>query len=201
MMLDIDDVVLYSDTWTSHLAQINELFKRLSAANLTVNHAEWEFGQASVSYLAKVVRSGHVRPVWAKIQRPAMNFKGFLVSHPNILSPKVPFGWSVKCLEIFDNAKSLLVSALALATPNFDCPFCVAVDTRDGCCSVAVSRCSVSYYSRFNHHQQAYTVKREALALILTRHFEVYLGSSLSPVDAYSDHNPLVFIDWMKNQN
>ena len=50
----IDDVV-YSTSWTHHLDQINELFTRLAAANLTVNLAKCELGKASVTYLGKIV--------------------------------------------------------------------------------------------------------------------------------------------------
>ena len=61
----------------------------------------------------------------------------------------------------------------------------------------------VCYFSKkFNRHQRAYsTVEREALALNLAvQHFEVYLGSSPCPIDLFTDHNPLVFIDRMRNQ-
>ena len=98
-----------------------------------------------------------------------------------------------------------------LSAPNFDCPFSVAVDASgSGAGAVLLQLGSdgvehpVGYYSKkFNRHQQVYsTVEREALALILAvQHFEVYLGSSSSPIDVFTDHNPLVFIDRMRNQN
>ena len=62
----------------------------------------------------------------------------------------------------------------------------------------------VSYYSKkFNRHQRAYsTVEKEALALILAlKHFEVYAGSSNEPTLVYTDHNPLVFLNQMRNTN
>ncbi|KAL6489213.1 hypothetical protein MHYP_G00029540 [Metynnis hypsauchen] len=62
----------------------------------------------------------------------------------------------------------------------------------------------VCYFSvKFNRHQRAYsTIEKEALALILAlQHFEVYVGSTVGPVTVYTDHNPLVFIARMKNQN
>ena len=62
----------------------------------------------------------------------------------------------------------------------------------------------VAYYSKkFNNAQQRYsTTEKETLALIMSlTHFEVYLGSSPSPVKIYMDHNPLIFIRRLKNQN
>ena len=50
--------VIYSSTWSLHIAQVEEVFGRLAAANLTVNLAKCEFGQATVTYLGKVVGRG-----------------------------------------------------------------------------------------------------------------------------------------------
>ncbi len=62
----------------------------------------------------------------------------------------------------------------------------------------------VCYYSKkFNRHQVNYsTIEKEALALLLTlQHSEVYIGSSPQPIDVYTDHNPLVFLQRMCNKN
>ena len=62
----------------------------------------------------------------------------------------------------------------------------------------------VSYFSKkFNRHQRVYsTIEREALALVMAiKHFEVYVGSASAPVVVYTDHNPLVFINQMRNTN
>ena len=46
------------------------------------------------------------------------------------------------------------------------------------------------------------TVEKECLSLILAvQHFEVYLTSSSLTIVVYSDHNPLTFINKMKNNN
>lgn len=39
----LDNVVIYSDDWESHLYRVRALFKRLLAANLTVNLTKCEF--------------------------------------------------------------------------------------------------------------------------------------------------------------
>lgn len=64
----LDDVVIYSDTWDSHLERMQELFTHLAEARLTVNLAKCEFARATVTYLGRVVGQGQVRPVNAKIQ-------------------------------------------------------------------------------------------------------------------------------------
>lgn len=62
----------------------------------------------------------------------------------------------------------------------------------------------VCYFSKkFNKSQRNYsTIKKECLALVLAlQHFEVYVSSSSLPIVVYSDHNPLVFIQKIKDKN
>ncbi len=64
----LDDVVCYSDTWSSHLQTLEEVFSRFQAINLTLNLAKCEFCHATVKYLGKEVGHGTVRPLEAKVQ-------------------------------------------------------------------------------------------------------------------------------------
>ena len=68
LKLNLDDVVVHSDTWDVHITRIQQLFDRLRDANLTVNLAECEFPKATVTYLGKRVGQGQVRPVQAKVR-------------------------------------------------------------------------------------------------------------------------------------
>ena len=43
----IDDVIIYSDSWSDHLQRIRKFFDRLSKAKLTVNLAKTEFCHAT----------------------------------------------------------------------------------------------------------------------------------------------------------
>lgn len=63
----LDDVVVYSDSWTSHVLQIRQLFEQLAAVNLTVNLAKCKFVRATVTYLGHVVGQGQVRIMHAKV--------------------------------------------------------------------------------------------------------------------------------------
>jgi len=55
----------------------------------------------------------------------------------------------------------------------------------------------------FQGHQRNYcTSEEETLALILSfQHFEVYLSSTVTPVLVFTDHNPLVRVQCMKDHN
>lgn len=152
----LDDVVLCSSDWPSHLAQIQALFQRLLAANLTINLAKCEFGKATVTYLGRLVGGGRVRPLDAKISAicdfpaPAdrrelrrflgmagyyrafcKNFSAVVAPLTDLLSPKVSYTWTEKCRNAFENLKSLLVAAPVLSAPDFTKPFSLAVDACD----------------------------------------------------------------------
>ena len=62
----------------------------------------------------------------------------------------------------------------------------------------------VAFFSRkFNKYQLNYSViEKEALALIWAlQHFDVYLGSGLTLLVVYTDHNPLTFLRSLQNPN
>lgn len=121
------------------------------------------------------------------------------------------FQWSHACQEAFDKVKSILLSDPVLMAPNFEKQFKLYVDTSDmGMGAVLLQEDSsgvdhpVCYYSkRFDSHQRNYsTVEKETLALILyLQHFQVYLSISVAPIEVFTDHNPLVYIQHMKNHN
>ena len=62
----------------------------------------------------------------------------------------------------------------------------------------------IGYFSqKFNNSQKNYsTSEKEALALILSlQHFKFYVVPAKFPIDLYTDHNPLVFLNCIKNKN
>lgn len=63
----LDDVVIYSSYWETHLRSLQEVFLRLSNASLTINLVKCELGKATVTYLGKQVGQGHVHPISAKV--------------------------------------------------------------------------------------------------------------------------------------
>ena len=129
----------------------------------------------------------------------------------NLLSKKNKFLGTEKCQEAFDKLKAILKSAPVLTAPNFSQIFKLFVDASNvGVRAVLIQedRNGVDhpgcYFSKkLNKHQINYsTIEKECFALILAlQHFEVYISSAPSPVVVFSDHNPLTFIDKMKNKN
>lgn len=132
----LDDIVVYSSSWSEHILQLSAVFGRLRDANLMLNLAKCEFGQATITYLGKVVGRGQVKPVLIKVdaivsfpaprsRRELRHFLGMAgyyrsfcknfspVAAPltDLLSPKARFVWTDWCQRAFEDVKSLMVNA------------------------------------------------------------------------------------------
>ena len=139
------------------------------------------------------------------------NFSTIAEPLTNLLRKRNQFIWNERCQQSFDKLKAVLINVPVLKAPNFNCRFKLAVDASDiGAGSVLLQEGEngidhpVCYFSKkFNKSQMNYsTIEKECLSLILAvQHFEVYLTSSSMPIVVYSDHNPLTFINKMKNNN
>jgi hypothetical protein len=120
----------------------------------------------------------------------------------------IKFVWTDKTEAAFLDLKSRLASRPILRPPNFDIPFCVAVDASNVAIGANLFQVvdnvehPVCYYSkRLDVHQKRYsTVEKEALALVTAvRTFSPYFGSQ--PITVYTDHSPLQFVQRMSNYN
>ena len=136
-----------------------------------------------------------------------------LVAEPltRLLRKDQPFTWDMRCEEAFKKIKGLLMSAPVLVTPQFDKPFILMVDASDiGVGAVLVQgdhrslEHPIAYFSqKFNKSQRNYcTSKKETLALILaSHHFDFYLSAAQHPILVYTDHNPLTFLNQLRDKN
>ena len=152
----IDDVIIYSDSWSDHLQRIRKFFDRLSKAKLTVNLAKTEFCHATVTFLGHLVGQGQVKPLKAtvntisefpvpKCKRQLMRFLGMAgyyrkfckyfsgIAEPltNLLKKSTEFKWNDKCQDAFDRLKAILKSRPVLLAPDFDKCFKLAIDAGD----------------------------------------------------------------------
>ena len=232
----LDDVVVYSADWQTHVETLSVVFQCLQDASLTLNLAKCEFAKATITYLGKKVGQGQVRPVDAKItaitEFPApttkrelrrflgqagyyrgfcRNFAAIVSPLTDLLKPTKDLLWDTKCELAFQSVKALLSSSPVLLAPNFEVPFKLEVDASGtGAGAVLLQEDSsgidhpVCYFSKkFSAAQGRYsTIENEALAMLWAlQHFEAYVGSTPQPVLVFTDHNPLVFLNRMYNNN
>ena len=64
----IDDNIIYSNNWETHLDTMRQFFQPLNEANLTINLTKSKFGCGTVTNLGHIVGQGQVKPMHAKIE-------------------------------------------------------------------------------------------------------------------------------------
>ena len=136
-----------------------------------------------------------------------------LVAEPltRLLCKDQRFTWNMNCVGAFTKIKGLLMSAPVLVTPQFDKPFILMVDASDiGVGAVLLQEDHrslehpIAYFSqKFSKSQRNYcTSEKEALALIMAlHHFDFYLSAAQYPIRVYTDHNPLTFLNRLRDKN
>ena len=129
----IDDVVVLSDDWNTHLERLEELFRAVEDTGLVVNLTKCKFARAQVNYLGHKIGLGHIAPKDANItailnipvpknQKDIRKFLGMAgyyrrfiknfsdVIHPltELLKKQSKFTWDNKCPQSFNLLKSAL---------------------------------------------------------------------------------------------
>ena len=66
-MVYIDDVIIYSSTWTDHVDHISHVLRRIRDAGLTVGLKKCHFGGREVAFLGYVVSANGIKPDPAKV--------------------------------------------------------------------------------------------------------------------------------------
>lgn len=149
----LDDVVIVTPTFEKHLEVLEEVFRRLREAHLTVSLEKCQFCRPSMKYLGYVVdRFGlHVDPdkVKAMLDIPSPKsvtevrrvvgvfswYRRFIPEFSSIVAPitgllrkSQRFVWSMECEEAFRRMKNCLVSAPVLNCPDYTLPFVIQAD-------------------------------------------------------------------------
>ncbi len=152
----LDDAVVKSGDWSTHIKNLRTVFQRLKNANLTINLDKCEFSQAQVTFLGHVVGLGQVAPLNAKVdgitQFPAPtnrkevrrflgmagyyrrfcpNFATVAAPLTDLLKKNKPFVWSPECDAALHSLKDMLCTYPVLTAPDFNKPFKLAVDASD----------------------------------------------------------------------
>ena len=139
------------------------------------------------------------------------NFSTVAEPMTQLLKKDQSFVWTRECQDSFNKIKSLLISAPVLATPNFSKPFILTIDASNvGMGAVLMQEDShgidhpLTYFSyKFKESQRNYsTSEKDTLALLLAlKHYDFYVSAAQFPLVIYTDHNPLVFLNRLKNKN
>lgn len=149
----LDDLLVLSDDFDSHLVLLQEVALCLRKANLTINIAKSKFCLTEIKYLGFIVGQGQLRTDSEKIKaivdfpvpssvkqlRSFLGLSGWYrrfidnfssISFPltNLLRKNQIFSWNDEAQHAFEKLKSLMTSAPILMTPNFSKKFILQCD-------------------------------------------------------------------------
>lgn len=152
----LDDIIVVSATFEEHLEHLREVFKRLRAANLTLNPEKCHFAKRSVRYLGHVVSDKGIQTdpdkvaAIVKIPPPrnlrelrqvlgaASWYRRFINGFSDLVTPLTRllrknqrWEWTDKEDTAFRKLKQMLTTAPVLACPNFAHPFILQTDASD----------------------------------------------------------------------
>lgn len=149
----IDDLLIISADFETHLARFRRIAERLKSANLTINVDKSHFCMIEVSYLGYIVGNGTLSTDPNKVKaiidfpvpRTVKQVRSFLgmtgwyrrfvanyadVSAPitSLLQKNKTFTWTTEAEEAFKVLKTALTTAPILTHPDFTKPFVIQCD-------------------------------------------------------------------------
>ena len=152
----LDDVIIASKDMTSHFALLNETLTRITNAGLKLMLSKCHFLKKKLAFLGHIVDTNGLHTSDDKVQvvcdfsRPSsvtqlMSFLGmsgyyraFILNYSTISAPLLsllkkdaPYIWIDEHKHPFTTLKHILTSAPALAFPDFNKPFKLAVDASE----------------------------------------------------------------------
>ncbi|XP_069993527.1 uncharacterized protein [Penaeus vannamei] len=144
-------------------------------------------------------------------RRYCPNLAEVAASLTRLTNRKVSFNWTPECQRSFEQLKQFLSSDPVLAAPDFQKPFILHTDASDLATGAVLLQDDdqgvlhpVAYHStKLAKHQLAYsTIEKELLGIInAIKKFECYLYGGAHPIQIFTDHNPLTFLEKNKYSN
>ena len=154
----IDDVIIHSETFESHILHVTSVLQRLQEAKLIAKPSKCMVGHAKVQYLGHLVGVGELHPLRSKIEsveqfavpetkkqlRSYLGLVGYYRKYvPNFSQIAAPLtdktgkkspnkiSWNTECEKAFSMLKHCMTNYPVLQLPDFTRPFLVQVDASD----------------------------------------------------------------------
>ncbi|XP_054154595.1 uncharacterized protein LOC128953145 [Oppia nitens] len=149
----LDDIIIFSNTFDEHLRHVESVLKLIREYDLRLGIEKCEFLCKEVKYLGHIVSSDGIKPDEDKIKsvkafpipkkvRDVQSFLGLanyyrvfvqdyaFVAEPltNLLRKDVKFNWDIKCQKAFDELKNRLITAPILAQYQEGAPIEIFTD-------------------------------------------------------------------------
>ena len=153
----LDDIIIFADTWEEHQRILEEVFRRIRAAELKIKREKCQFAQESVKFLGHIVSARGTEPDPSKVEAVrdfatpsclsdvrgfvgmASYYRRFIKNFSDVAAPlheltkggQREFCWTPLADSTFRDLKSRLCSAPILSLPDFSAPFIIYTDASD----------------------------------------------------------------------
>ena len=151
----IDDVIIFSESWETHLHHVEQVLLKLKEHNLTAKPGKCQFGMKECCNLGHIVGNGSVKPDPEKLRavkefpvpvtkKGVRSFLGlteyyrkFIGNFATIATPLTDLTrkqlpdkvkWTQECTQAFENLKTVLCEAPVLVNPDFTKQFILQTD-------------------------------------------------------------------------
>ena len=151
----LDDLVIFSDTWSEHLSHLQTVLERLQGFGLTAKMAKCQWAMGECTYLGHVIGGGHVKPEMNKLEavenfpvpktkkevrsflgltgyyrRFVKDYAAMAVPLTNLTRKEYPetVVWTEECDKAFNALKNMLTSTPVLSSPDFEKTFILQTD-------------------------------------------------------------------------
>ncbi|CAF0993937.1 unnamed protein product [Brachionus calyciflorus] len=169
LMVNIDDIIVYSETIEEHIEHIKQAFDVIRKHNLKIKIKKCTFFQASNEFLVHVVSNGEIKP--------SIYWYGVSLSkiHQRFCENNTKFNWDEKCQDAFDQSKNALTSESVLMIPDFEKRFYLETDASNKGIGEVLSQMDennqlrpIAYYLRkLSKSEQNYSAsEKEILAIV-----------------------------------
>ena len=153
LLIYLDDIIIFANTFETHLERLGEVFKRLREAGLKLKPSKCELFRSEVTFLGHTVTSDGIKPSrekinairkWDKPQNVSQlrSFLGFCsyyrryiqnfskIAGPlnSLLEAGQSFQWTQDCEKAFQGLKNVLTGDEVMALPSEKGLFLLDVD-------------------------------------------------------------------------
>ena len=153
ILVYLDDIIIYSNTFEEHLQHIEAALLKLREAHLKANPEKCDFGEIEIAFLGHIITTEGIKPNKenSKLVRefpPPKNvkqvrsylglcsyYRRFIKNFSSIAAPLyhltkigVKFEWTTECQEAFNTLRERLVAEPIMALPDFNKRFHLQTD-------------------------------------------------------------------------
>src|SRR5919197_1410394 len=153
VLVYIDDVIIYSETFEEHIEHLKQVFEKLRESNLMVKLKKCEFGKQEITFLGHVIGKNGIKPDPAKVEKIknlkeptnlrelrsvlglcsyyrkfVKNFSKIVKPMTKLLGKDEKYVWGESQQKAFETMKEILTSEPVLKHPIFGEPFILITD-------------------------------------------------------------------------